>query len=267
LSVLVFDENECGREPIVCSMTPRSSTRAAGQRCGCARVAKEQKCCSLGDRGERSDRLVPLGDGPLGFALDADAGERLVFGDVTVLIRASAETTRGAFTFIEEIPPMVDTPLHVRAREHENVLCARGRACRPVRRRAVPPWPWRCRLSPARYPAFPTSRLARRGTAARSNLAGRIRGVLSVSWPRPSARARLDLMHTLRRPSATASPGSAETARIVRALVDRRRRSPSARVGVLAGTAVRSCVGRRAGVGLVRGWLAHVARIAGRRSA
>ena len=57
--------------------------------------------------------------GPLSFALDADGGERLVFGPVTVLIRASAETTGGAFSVIEEVPPMVDTPLHVHANEDE----------------------------------------------------------------------------------------------------------------------------------------------------
>ena len=60
-----------------------------------------------------------MATGPLGFALDADAGERLVFGPVTVLIRASAETTGGAFSVIEEVPPMVDTPLHVHANEDE----------------------------------------------------------------------------------------------------------------------------------------------------
>jgi mannose-6-phosphate isomerase-like protein (cupin superfamily) len=53
------------------------------------------------------------------FALDADAGERLVFGEVTVVVRASAETTGGAFSIIEEVPPMVDTPLHVHANEDE----------------------------------------------------------------------------------------------------------------------------------------------------
>jgi mannose-6-phosphate isomerase-like protein (cupin superfamily) len=57
--------------------------------------------------------------GPLGFALDANGGERLVFGDITLLVRASAETTGGAFTVIEELPPMVDTPLHVHANEDE----------------------------------------------------------------------------------------------------------------------------------------------------
>src|SRR5215211_2688442 len=67
-----------------------------------------------------------MGAGPLGFALDANGGERLVFGDVTVLVRASAETTRGAFTVIEELPPMVDTPLHVHATEDEMFYVLEG---------------------------------------------------------------------------------------------------------------------------------------------
>jgi len=53
------------------------------------------------------------------FALDADAGERLRFGDVTILVRASADTTGGAFAVFEEVPPLVDTPLHVHANEDE----------------------------------------------------------------------------------------------------------------------------------------------------
>jgi mannose-6-phosphate isomerase-like protein (cupin superfamily) len=67
-----------------------------------------------------------MATGPLGFALHADGGERLVFGDVTVLIRASAETTRGAFTVFEEVPPMVDTPLHVHANEDEMFYVLEG---------------------------------------------------------------------------------------------------------------------------------------------
>jgi mannose-6-phosphate isomerase-like protein (cupin superfamily) len=64
--------------------------------------------------------------GLLGFALDANRGERLVFGGVTVLIRASAETTGGAFTVMEEVPPMVDTPLHVHANEDEMFYVLEG---------------------------------------------------------------------------------------------------------------------------------------------
>jgi mannose-6-phosphate isomerase-like protein (cupin superfamily) len=53
------------------------------------------------------------------FALEPDAGERLVFGDVTILVRASAEATGGAFSLFEEVPPMLDTPRHVHEREDE----------------------------------------------------------------------------------------------------------------------------------------------------
>lgn len=45
--------------------------------------------------------------------------ERLVFGEGTVLLRATAKTTGGALTIIEEIPPLLDTPLHVHSKEDE----------------------------------------------------------------------------------------------------------------------------------------------------
>ena len=53
------------------------------------------------------------------FALGPDGGERLVFGDVTILVRASGEATGGAFSLFEELPPMVATPRHVHEREDE----------------------------------------------------------------------------------------------------------------------------------------------------
>lgn len=46
-------------------------------------------------------------------------GERLTFGEVTIVIRESAETTGGALTVLEEVPPLVDTPTHVHSREDE----------------------------------------------------------------------------------------------------------------------------------------------------
>jgi mannose-6-phosphate isomerase-like protein (cupin superfamily) len=49
----------------------------------------------------------------------SDAGEILKFGGLTVAIRASAATTGGAFSVIEELPPLFDTPAHVHAREDE----------------------------------------------------------------------------------------------------------------------------------------------------
>ena len=56
---------------------------------------------------------------PSAFSLDRDKSERLAFGGVTILVRASAETTGGAFSLFEEVPPLVDTPLHVHEREDE----------------------------------------------------------------------------------------------------------------------------------------------------
>jgi mannose-6-phosphate isomerase-like protein (cupin superfamily) len=42
-----------------------------------------------------------------------------VFGEGTVVIRASAEATGGALTVFEEVPPLLDTPLHVHSNEDE----------------------------------------------------------------------------------------------------------------------------------------------------
>src|SRR4051794_21486356 len=52
--------------------------------------------------------------------------ERLVFGEVTVVVRVSAEDSEGAMTVIEEVPPMVDTPLHVHSREDELFYIVEG---------------------------------------------------------------------------------------------------------------------------------------------
>jgi mannose-6-phosphate isomerase-like protein (cupin superfamily) len=52
------------------------------------------------------------------YGLDAAEGERLRFGEVEILIRASAATTGGAFSLFEENEP-VDTPPHVHAHEDE----------------------------------------------------------------------------------------------------------------------------------------------------
>ena len=53
-----------------------------------------------------------------GFALDEEGGERLRFSDAEFVIKASSDSTRGAFTIIEEINPL-DTPLHVHRNEDE----------------------------------------------------------------------------------------------------------------------------------------------------
>lgn len=53
-----------------------------------------------------------------GHKLDADDGERLRFSDAEFLVKASADTTGGAFAIIEEVAPL-DTPLHVHENEDE----------------------------------------------------------------------------------------------------------------------------------------------------
>ncbi len=53
------------------------------------------------------------------FGLHADGGERLTFGEVTILLRVPAAATGGRFTLFEEVPPLLDTPLHVHANEDE----------------------------------------------------------------------------------------------------------------------------------------------------
>jgi mannose-6-phosphate isomerase-like protein (cupin superfamily) len=45
--------------------------------------------------------------------------ELLRFGDVTIRVRASAQSTGGALSLFEELPPMVDTPRHVHSLDDE----------------------------------------------------------------------------------------------------------------------------------------------------
>jgi quercetin dioxygenase-like cupin family protein len=52
--------------------------------------------------------------------------EKLVFGEVTVVIRVTVEDSGGAMTVLEEVPPMVDTPLHVHSREDELFYVVEG---------------------------------------------------------------------------------------------------------------------------------------------
>ncbi|HEY7267269.1 MAG TPA: cupin domain-containing protein [Solirubrobacterales bacterium] len=52
--------------------------------------------------------------------------ERLSLGEVTMVIRVSAGDSGGAMTVLEEVPPMVDTPLHVHSREDELFYIVEG---------------------------------------------------------------------------------------------------------------------------------------------
>jgi mannose-6-phosphate isomerase-like protein (cupin superfamily) len=53
-----------------------------------------------------------------GYSLDATGGERFAFVGAELLLKASGETTGGAFAIVEEIDPL-DTPAHVHEREDE----------------------------------------------------------------------------------------------------------------------------------------------------
>jgi hypothetical protein len=53
------------------------------------------------------------------YALDRDQGERLMFGETVILLRTTEESGGGALTIWEEVPPLLDTPLHLHANEDE----------------------------------------------------------------------------------------------------------------------------------------------------
>ena len=62
---------------------------------------------------------------PDGFALAGDAGEQLRFSDAEFRVKASAETTGGSFSIVEEVAPL-DTPPHVHANEDELFIVLEG---------------------------------------------------------------------------------------------------------------------------------------------
>jgi mannose-6-phosphate isomerase-like protein (cupin superfamily) len=59
------------------------------------------------------------------FHLAGGEGERLAFSGAEFLVKASAETTGGAFSIIEEQHPL-DTPRHVHEREDELFVVLEG---------------------------------------------------------------------------------------------------------------------------------------------
>ena len=62
---------------------------------------------------------------PNGFVLAAGDGEPLRFSGAAFLVKASAETTGGSFSIIEELSPL-DTPPHVHANEDELFVVLEG---------------------------------------------------------------------------------------------------------------------------------------------
>ena len=59
------------------------------------------------------------------YSLEDDEGERLSFSDAEFLVKASADTTGGAFSIIVEMNPL-DTPLHVHKSEDELFFVLEG---------------------------------------------------------------------------------------------------------------------------------------------
>lgn len=66
-----------------------------------------------------------MSGGPIGFALASGEGEVLRFSGAEFLVKASSETTGGAFAIVEERDPL-DTPLHVHEREDELFVVLEG---------------------------------------------------------------------------------------------------------------------------------------------
>jgi mannose-6-phosphate isomerase-like protein (cupin superfamily) len=63
---------------------------------------------------------------PGAFAARAGEGERLVFGGTTIIVRASADMTGGAFSVFGESAPLLDTPRHVHQHEDEMYYVVEG---------------------------------------------------------------------------------------------------------------------------------------------
>jgi quercetin dioxygenase-like cupin family protein len=66
-----------------------------------------------------------MAESPNPHMVELAGGERLRFGEVEVIVRASAQSTGGAFSVIEEADA-VDTPLHVHANEDEIFYALEG---------------------------------------------------------------------------------------------------------------------------------------------
>jgi len=60
------------------------------------------------------------------FARDHDDGERLEFWGTTIVVRASADSTGGAFTLFEEETPLLDTSRHVHEETDELYYVVEG---------------------------------------------------------------------------------------------------------------------------------------------
>ena len=140
------------------------------------------------------------------FVLQPDAGERLVLGDVTILVRASAEATGGAFSLFEEVPPMVDTPRHVHEREDEVFYVLEGEHVIEVGDEEFAVERGGVVFAPRRVPHAQRRVVPREGRLL--VLPRRAASTASSeNWPRRMVQARSALTHTPQRQSVTASRG------------------------------------------------------------
>jgi mannose-6-phosphate isomerase-like protein (cupin superfamily) len=105
------------QERCLAALPPGEVARQAGGRTGRARVVSVPAVSERDPAPRPYPWQVP--DQLLPYALDGGGGERLVFGEVTIVVRASSTATGGAFNLFEEVAPMVDTPLHVHERDDE----------------------------------------------------------------------------------------------------------------------------------------------------
>jgi len=85
------------------------------------------------------------------FSVPAGTGEQLRFGGAEFLIKASAETTGGSFSILEEIDPL-DTPLHVHQNEDELFFVLEGEHVFQVGDEEFPAGPGDMVFAPRRVP-------------------------------------------------------------------------------------------------------------------
>ncbi len=95
-----------------------------------------------------------MAEPPPAFAVNAGDGEPLRFGGADFLIKASAETTGGSFSIVEEIDPL-DTPLHVHQNEDELFFVLEGEHVFQVGEEEFPGdrATWSSRLGASRTPS------------------------------------------------------------------------------------------------------------------
>ena len=113
---------------------------------------------------------------PAGFKLDPGAGEHLSFSGAEFIVRASADTTGGAFSIVEEVDPL-DTPLHVHEHEDELFFVLEGKHVVQVGDEAFRS-AGRPGLRPARRSPRAATGRAADGTGADHAVSGGVRGVL-----------------------------------------------------------------------------------------